>query len=55
MTRFMRICKVLACTGVLFSGSCLADNFWSTLLGDTVIAGATSIVVDTVVNGVLGQ
>lgn len=55
MTRLMQVAKVVAFTGVLFSGSCLADNFWSTLLGDTVIAGATAIVVDAVVTGALPQ
>lgn len=42
--------------GCVFAASgCLADNFWSALLGDTVIAGATAIIVDTVVTGVLPQ
>lgn len=55
MARLSRMLKVIALTGVLFQGSCLADNFWSTLLGDTIIAGATSIIVDVVVTGVLPQ
>ncbi|HOA75505.1 MAG TPA: hypothetical protein PL151_07355 [Phycisphaerae bacterium] len=55
MTRLFNYCKWLSMAGVLFSGSCLADNFWSTLLGDTVIAGATAIVVDAVVTGFLPQ
>jgi hypothetical protein len=37
------------------ANGCLADNFFSTLLGDTVIAGATSAVVDFVVAGLLPQ
>lgn len=55
MSRLFNICKVIAFAGILFQGTCLADNFWSTLLGDTIIAGATAIVVDAVVTGVLPQ
>ena len=40
----------------MFAASgCLSDNFWSTLLSDTVIAGGTAVVVDTIVNGALGN
>lgn len=55
MSRLFNICKVVALTGILFQGTCLADNFWSTLLGDTIIAGATAVVVDAVVGSVLPQ
>ena len=55
MARLLNVCKVVAFTGVLFTGTCLADNFWSTLFGDTVIAGATAIVVDAVVTSALPQ
>jgi hypothetical protein len=57
MSNLFQWCRLVLMGGVLFagSGSCLPDNFWSGLLGDTIIAGATSVVVETVVSGFLGQ
>lgn len=55
MASLVRFCKVVAFSGVLFSGGCLADNFWSTLLGDTFITGAAGLVVEAVVGGALPQ
>ncbi len=58
MTRFFHWCRISALVlgGCMFAASgCLSDNFWSTLLSDTVIAGGTAVVVDTIVNGALGN
>ncbi len=44
---------VLATAGGLLwvagAGSCLPQNFWSGFLGDTIISGTTSAVIDTIV------
>lgn len=48
--RFVGVGSVVA----LSTGACVPDNFWVGLWGDTVITGATSIVVEAVVTGVLG-
>jgi hypothetical protein len=46
--RGFRWVAALSAAGVLFSGNCLADNFWSTLWGDTIITGAVATVLDAV-------
>lgn len=53
MTRFFRFATILATGCVFAANGCLPDNFWSSLAGDTVIAGATATVVDFVVTSLL--
>lgn len=57
MSSLFKWCRLVLMGGVLFagSGSCLPDNFWAGLLGDTIISGATAVVVETIVSGVLAQ
>lgn len=50
-------CRFVVYGGIIMSvsGSCLPDNFWAGLLGDTIVSGATVAVVDAVMAGVLPQ
>ncbi len=59
MSRFHRPLKVLAlatCGGVFWilgAGSCLPYNFYSTLLGDSIIATFTSTIVSAIASGLV--
>jgi len=59
MTRFHRIGKIVAlagCGGIFWmwgAGSCLPYNFYSSLLGDTIIATAASTIVGALAGSVV--
>jgi hypothetical protein len=44
--RWTKLLLMSGTGGTLLAGSCLYDNFWATLLGDTLITGTASYLLD---------
>lgn len=58
LIRGVKTVTILGSSGILWAagaGSCLPENYWTTFLGDTIIATAVSTVVGAIAGGLAPQ